>query len=71
MYEDTLKHVNLFSSLDKKGLLALAKSCQERKYSAGSTLFSQGDTGVGLYVLTSGTVRPRSAPNRGLRRAGG
>ena len=48
MYEDTLKHVNLFSSLNKKELQALAKSCQERKYSAGSTLFSQGDTGVGL-----------------------
>ena len=63
MYEDTLKHVNLFSSLDKKDLLALAKSCQERKYSAGSTLFSQGDTGVGLYVLTSGTVRITQAKN--------
>ena len=63
MYEDTLKHVNLFSSLDKKDLLALAKSCQERKYSAGSTFFSQGDTGVGLYVLTSGTVRITQAKN--------
>lgn len=63
MYEDTLKHVNLFSSLDKKDLLALAKSCQERKYNAGSTLFSQGDTGVGLYVLTSGTVRITQTKN--------
>jgi CRP/FNR family transcriptional regulator, cyclic AMP receptor protein len=57
MYEDTLKRVSLFSSLDRKELQALAQSCQERKYSAGSTLFSQGDTGVGLYVITSGTVR--------------
>jgi CRP/FNR family transcriptional regulator, cyclic AMP receptor protein len=57
MYEDTLKRVDLFSSLEKKELQALAKSCQERKYSAGSTLFSQGDTGVGLYILTGGTVR--------------
>ena len=57
MYEDTLKRVDLFSSLDRKELQALAKSCQERKYSAGSTLFSQGSTGVGLYVLISGTVR--------------
>ena len=57
MYEDTLKRVNLFSTLEKKDLQALARTCKERKYSAGSTLFSQGDTGVGLYVLTSGTVR--------------
>src|SRR5690349_16793718 len=57
MYEDTLKRVDLFSGLDRQELHALTKSCQERKYSAGSTLFSQGDTGVGLYVLTSGTVR--------------
>src|SRR5438128_825841 len=60
---DTLKHVDLFSSLNKKELQALAKSCQERKYSAGSTLFSQGDTGVGLYVLTGGTVRITQAIN--------
>ncbi|HLZ80296.1 MAG TPA: cyclic nucleotide-binding domain-containing protein [Ktedonobacteraceae bacterium] len=57
MYEDTLKRVDLFSSLEKKELQALAKSCQERKYSAGSILLSQGDTGVGLYILTGGTVR--------------
>lgn len=57
MYEETLKRVNLFSSLDRKELQTLARSCQERKYPAGSTLFSQGDTGVGLYVLISGTVR--------------
>lgn len=63
MYEDTLKRVNLFSTLEKKDLQALARTCQERKYSAGSTLFSQGDTGVGLYVLTGGTVRITQANN--------
>ena len=36
MHEDTLARVDLFSSLDKKELQALARSCQERKYSAGS-----------------------------------
>src|SRR6266487_6684832 len=56
MYEDTLSRVDLFAGLDKKDLQLLATACQERKYSAGSTLFKQGDTGVGLYVITSGTV---------------
>ncbi len=63
MKEDTLKRVDLFSSLDKKELQALAQSCQERKYSAGSTIVSQGDTGVGLYVITAGTVRITQAIN--------
>lgn len=54
MHEDTLARVELFSSLDKKELQVLAGSCQERKYSAGSTLIKQGDSGVGLYVITSG-----------------
>jgi len=57
MYEDTLKHVDLFSGLEKKDMQALAASCQERKYSAGTTLLKQGDTGVGLYIITSGKVR--------------
>ena len=63
MYEDTLKHVDLFSSLEKKDLQVLARSCQERKYSAGTRLVSQGDTGVGLYILISGNVRITQAKN--------
>jgi CRP/FNR family cyclic AMP-dependent transcriptional regulator len=56
MHEDTLARVDLFAGLDKKDLQLLAGACQERKYSAGSTLIKQGDTGVGLYVITGGTV---------------
>jgi len=57
MHEDTLARVDLFRGLDKKDLRLLAASCQERKYPAGTTLMKQGDTGVGLYVITSGKVR--------------
>ncbi|HLL79448.1 MAG TPA: cyclic nucleotide-binding domain-containing protein [Ktedonobacteraceae bacterium] len=57
MYEDALGRVELFSSLDKKELQALAKACQERTYKAGTTIIKQGDTGVGLYVISSGHVR--------------
>ena len=63
MHEDTLARVDLLRGLDKKDLQVLAKSCQERKYSAGTTLMSQGDTGVGLYVIISGTVRITQANN--------
>ena len=63
MHEDTLARVDLFSSLDKKELQTLSKSCQERKYSAGSTLIKQGDSGVGLYVVISGHVKTTLAKN--------
>ncbi len=63
MYEDTLAHVDLFRGLDRKDLQAIGSSCQERKYSAGSILIKQGDTGVGLYVITSGRVRISQANN--------
>src|SRR5271167_4585532 len=63
MYEDTLAHVELFSGLGKKDLHLLAQNCKERKYSAGSVLISQGDTGAGLYVITSGKVRITQANN--------
>ena len=56
MHEDTLSHVDLFAGLEKKDLQLLAGACRERNYSAGSKLINQGDTGVGLYVITDGTV---------------
>lgn len=56
MHEDTLARVDLFAGLDKKDLQVLTNACQERTYKAGSTLIKQGDTGVGLYVIISGTV---------------
>jgi CRP/FNR family transcriptional regulator, cyclic AMP receptor protein len=63
MSEDILAHVDLFSTLNKKELQELTKSCQERSYPAGTTILSQGDTGVGLYVLKSGKVRVIQANN--------
>jgi len=56
MHEDTLAHVELFAGLEKKDLQQLAGACRERTYSPGSKLIEQGDTGVGLYVITIGTV---------------
>lgn len=57
MHEDTLKHVDLFVGLDKKELRHIANSCQERKFSAGTVLMKQGDTGAGLFVITGGHVK--------------
>ncbi len=63
MYEDTLARVELFNGLSKKDLQLLSQSCKERKYSAGTVLITQGDTGAGLYVITAGKVRITQANN--------
>src|SRR5260221_14503701 len=57
MYEDALARVELFSGLGKKELKDLAAHCSESTYRPGSVLLSQGEQGLGLYILTKGTVR--------------
>jgi CRP/FNR family cyclic AMP-dependent transcriptional regulator len=57
MNEEALARVDLFATLDKKELQLLANNCQEKTYRAGTTLFAQGDSGVGLYIIKSGRVR--------------
>ena len=57
MYEDTLARVDLFSGLRKQELKDLATYCREGTFSAGSVLLSQGEQGLGLFILTKGTVR--------------
>src|SRR5207244_1310376 len=57
MYEDDLARVDLFSGLRKKELKEVATCCREGMYSPGSVLISQGEKGLGLFILTKGTVR--------------
>jgi CRP/FNR family cyclic AMP-dependent transcriptional regulator len=57
MYEEALARVDLFSGLRNKELKDLAKYCRERTVSPGSVLLSQGEQGLGLFILTKGTVR--------------
>lgn len=54
---DILEKVPLFTSLDRRDLMTLAASARERQYQPGEDLVRQGDTGVGLFILTSGRVR--------------
>jgi CRP/FNR family transcriptional regulator, cyclic AMP receptor protein len=57
MYEDVLARVDLFSGLRKKELQDLATYCVESTYRPGSVLLSEGEQGLGLFILTKGTVR--------------
>ncbi len=57
MYDDVIAQVPLFSNLTRRDLQVLSANCREREYPAGATLLRQGETGVGLFILTNGTVR--------------
>lgn len=56
MYEDVLADVDLFSGLGKKDLKDLAAECRESKFSPGSVMLSQGEQGLGLFIITKGTA---------------
>ena len=57
MYEDALTRVDLFSGLRYKELTEVAKCCKVGKYLPGSVLISQGEKGLGLFIISKGTVR--------------
>ena len=49
-----LKQVPLFSDLDRKELERIATSMKQRTFSAGETVTSEGQTGVGFFVIEEG-----------------
>jgi CRP/FNR family transcriptional regulator, cyclic AMP receptor protein len=57
VYEDVIAQVPLFSDLSRRELQTLSANCREREYPAGATLLRQGETGVGLFIITGGKVR--------------
>src|SRR2546423_15595467 len=54
MYEDALARVDLFSGLRKKELQEVATYLREGTHSPGSVLISQGEKGLGLFILIKG-----------------
>lgn len=57
MYEDVLSQVPLFHDLTRHELQVLSVNCRERDYPAGATLLRQGETGIGLFIITNGKVQ--------------
>jgi CRP-like cAMP-binding protein len=53
---DSLAKVPLFKDLDKNALNRLERVMRERTFKAGDTIVSQGDEGVGFYLITDGEV---------------
>ncbi|MGE5335775.1 MAG: Crp/Fnr family transcriptional regulator [Nitrososphaerota archaeon] len=71
MYEDVLSQVPLFHDLTKHELETLSVNCREREYPTGAALLRQGETGIGLFIVTSGKVQiTQQAPDGTTRDLG-
>ena len=54
---ELLKSVPLFSDLDRKELERIAASMKERTFSSGDTVTTEGQSGVGFFVIESGDAK--------------
>jgi CRP/FNR family transcriptional regulator, cyclic AMP receptor protein len=51
---DLVQQVPLFSDLSKQELQGLASSMKERNFSAGDTIASEGQSGIGFFIIEDG-----------------
>ena len=71
LFEDVLAQVPLFQGLTRRELTVLSANSREREYAAGAELLRQGETGVGLFIITAGSVRvSQTQPNGETRDLG-
>ncbi len=54
---DLIKHVPLFSDLDRKESEQLARSFKERNFAAGETIATEGQRGIGFFLIESGNAK--------------
>jgi CRP/FNR family cyclic AMP-dependent transcriptional regulator len=54
---DLLRHVPLFSGLDRRDLRDVASTMKERRFNAGDVLAREGQSGVGFFVIEEGEAR--------------
>ena len=54
---DLLKRVPIFSGLDRKELERIATSMKERTFRAGDKVTSEGQSGVGFFVIEDGAAK--------------
>src|SRR5918911_5330844 len=54
---ELLQRVPIFSDLDRKELERIAASMKQRTFSAGDTVTSEGQSGVGFFVIEDGEAK--------------
>jgi CRP/FNR family transcriptional regulator, cyclic AMP receptor protein len=53
---ELVQGVPLFADLDRKELQGLATSMKERTFRSGQTIASEGQSGIGFFVIAEGTA---------------
>ena len=59
---DILKGIPVFEGLSRRELAAVDRILHRRRFAAAEVIFHQGDAGVGMYIIQSGTVSVRIEP---------
>ncbi len=54
-----LERVPIFSGLTQKELRSISSSSKERKFQAGQTMVSEGESGVGFFLIIEGRAEVR------------
>ena len=52
--EELIQQVPLFSDLDKRELQGLASTMKERTFNSGDTVATEGQTGIGFFIIDDG-----------------
>jgi CRP/FNR family cyclic AMP-dependent transcriptional regulator len=52
--QELIQQVPLFSGLDKKDLQGLASSMKQRTFEPGDTIATEGESGVGFFIIEEG-----------------
>jgi CRP-like cAMP-binding protein len=52
--EELIRQVPLFSTLDKKEVQGLASSMKERIFNEGDTISTEGQSGIGFFIIDEG-----------------
>ncbi len=54
---DLLQQVPLFSDLERRELEQIAGSMKQRRFASGETVATEGEQGVGFFVIETGTAK--------------
>ena len=54
---ELVQGVPLFSGLDRRELQGVASSMKERTFNAGQVIATEGQTGIGFFVIAEGTAK--------------
>ncbi|AHC13744.1 Crp/Fnr family transcriptional regulator [Salinispira pacifica] len=60
-----LEQVSLFQNLEARYLKTIYKACTKRSFSPGDALVEQGTSGVGLFIIQSGSVKVQKTTESG------